>query len=93
MPRKPKALITHTSRMRMPDTPCRRSSGSRLSARVVGNGWPVLLQTCHSDVAEAEVEFADGSSVVTSAVASVVESTAGEGFIAIRSGERSAGMR
>ena len=77
--------------MRMPNTPFRRSSGNQLSARVVGNGWSVLLETCYSDA--AEVGVAGGSSVVTSAVASVVVLTLGEGFTAIRSGERSDGMR
>jgi hypothetical protein len=40
----------------------------------------------------AEVGVAEASSVVTSAVTAVGESSAGEAFIAIRSGERSAGM-
>ena len=95
MPRKPKVLIAQTSRMKTPDTPFRRSGGSQLSARVEGNDWPVLLQTCHSD--EAEVESAEDSaglpSAVTSVVVTVVLSAAGEGFISIRSGERSAGTR
>ena len=91
MPRKPKVFIAYTSRMKMPDTPFRRSSGSQLSARVLGNGWPVLLETCHSDA--VEVGVVGGSSVVTSAAPSAVKSTGGEAFIAIRSGERSAGMR
>jgi len=79
MPRKPKVFIAYTSRMKMPDTPFRRSSGSQLSARVVGNGWPVLLQTCHSDA--VEVGFADGSSVVNSAIEAVAAPTGGVGFI------------